>query len=436
MSVMALVDCNNFFVSCERAIDPSLEAQPVVVLSNNDGCIISRSEEAKRLGIRMGEPYWKIRSELERQGIRVFSSNFALYSRKSEHIAAVLKQFSPLVEAYSIDESFMALNHVPASSLREFSREMQITVKKETGIPVSIGLADTKTLAKLANRIAKKSPRLGGILNLYRSNQLDMALSRTPVEAVWGIGRRLTQSLHGAKVFTARELRDCQDAWILRRYNVVLLKTVLELRGTPCLPIQTRVPPRKSVMYSRSFGELIECRSQMEAAVATFTARAAEKLREDGMAAQHLGIYMRTSRFIPSENRTSNYGEVFFQVPTDCTHDLIREALAITRSIYQEGYAYYKAMITLNDLTPTTEKQMGLFETRDVNRLQTLMQTLDRINRTFGLGTLQYAAEGFEKPWVSKRQQLSQVHWEVPSIPLQETGAARPRLGFVHPVHG
>lgn len=437
MPVFALVDCNNFFVSCERAVEPSLQGKPVVVLSNNDGCIISRSDEAKRLGIRMGEPYFKIRGELVRQRVQVFSSNFALYNAKSEQIIAILERFSPQLERYSIDEAFLQLQNIPTASLREYAAEIRSVVLRETGVPVSIGIAETKTLAKLANGIAKKAQRLQGILNLYRSTQLDMALSRIPVEQVWGIGRRLSGSLHGAKIFTARDLRDADDKWILRRYNIVLLKTVLELRGTSCFPIRETVPPRKSIMYSRSFGNLIETQSQMEEAISAFTARAAEKLREDNLVARHLGVYIRTSRFIPPEARFRNYGETFFPSPTDCTHDLIREALAIIRRIFREGYAYYKAMITLNDVSPVSERQMGLFETRDVNRLQTLMHTLDRINHTFGSGTLQYAAEGFEKPWVSKRENLSQRP-SPPNMAWSETGDARRRavIGFVHPVHG
>jgi DNA polymerase V len=437
MPIFALVDCNNFFVSCERAVDPSLVGKPVVVLSNNDGCIVSRSEEAKGLGIRMGEPYFKIRAELARQRVQVFSSNFALYNAKSEQIINILTRFSPQLERYSIDEAFLQLQNVPISSLRAYAAEMKATVLRETGVPVSIGIAETKTLAKLANGIAKKAPRLQGILNLYRSSQLDMALSRIPVEQVWGVGRRLSHSLQAAKIFTARDLRDTDDKWILRRYNIVLLKTVLELRGTSCFPIRDTVPPRKSIMYSRSFGNLIETQSQMEEAISTFTARAAEKLREDKLVARHLGVYIRTSRFIPPEARFRNYGEVFFHSPTDCTSDLIREALAIIRRIFREGYAYYKAMITLNEVSPATERQMGLFETRDVNRLQTLMHTLDRINRTFGNGTLQYAAEGFEKPWVSKRQNVSQ-HPQQPGLQLPETRDERRRavIGFVHPIHG
>jgi DNA polymerase V len=443
MTIIALVDCNNFFVSCERSADPALEGRPVVVLSNNDGCIISRSDEAKQLGIRMGEPYFKIREQLKQKQVRVFSSNFALYSAKSVQVMELLKQFSNILEFYSIDESFLNLNHIPPRMLRDFALEMKGKIKQQSGIPVSIGIAETKTLAKLANAIAKKAKRFEGVLNLYQSPHLDLALSRTPVEKVWGVGRRNAIALRNANVLTARDLRDTKDSWILRRFNVVMMKTVLELRGTPCLPIQQSPPERKSVMYSRSFGTLIETQQHMEAAVSDFTARAAEKLREAGMAAHYLSVYMRTSKYLAPDARYSTSGELWLPAATDCTHDLIREALGITRRIFREGFQYYKVAILLTELVPASEKQMSLFETRDVNQLQTLMQTLDSINHTFGARTLQYAAEGLQKPWSSKKEILSSAGMaattemsKTKTQPLSKTVSPRPLLGFVHPVHG
>lgn len=437
MSIIALVDCNNFFVSCERSADPTLEGQPVVVLSNNDGCIISRSEEAKQLGVRMGEPYFKIREELKRRGVRVFSSNFALYSAKSVQVMEALKQFTSLLEFYSIDESFLSLNHIQPPMLRDFAHEMKAKIRQQTGIPVSIGIAETKTLAKLANAIAKKARRFEGVLNLNQSPQLDLALSRTPVENVWGVGRRNAVALRNANIVTARDLRDAKDSWILRRFNVVLMKTVLELRGTSCLPIRQSAPERKSVMYSRSFGTLIETQPQMESAVSDFTARAAEKLRESGMATQYVSVYMRTSKYLAPNARYSTSGEMWLPAPTDCTHDLIRDALGITRRIFRDGFQYYKVAILFTELVPAHEKQMSLFETRDVNRLNTLMQTLDSINHTFGSGTLQYAAEGLQKPWLSKKEILSPAGLAAAKAQrLSKSVSPRPMLGFVHPVQG
>jgi DNA polymerase V len=442
MSVIALADCNNFFVSCERSVDPSLENRPVVVLSNNDGCVISRSGEAKLLGIEMGVPYFKIRDQIKRQRIAVFSSNFTLYALKSSAVFESLNQFTPHSEFYSIDESFLSLSHVPAKLLREYALEIQATVRKETGIPVSIGIAETKTLAKLANAIAKRNLRMKGLLNLYQSPQMDMALSRVPVERVWGVGRRLSASLQKARIYTARDLRDKSDHWILKRYSTVLLKTVLELRGQPCFPIQSSRPPRKSVMYSRSFGNLITSAAQMESVIAHFTAKAAEKLREDQLATRHLSIYMRTSRHIDRHLRYSSGGDVAFSTPTDCTHDLIREAVKLSRQVFRDGYAYYKASIGLNDTVPATQKQMNLFETRNVQQLDTLMETLDRINRQYGPNTLKYAVEGLDKEpgWQSRQSILSQSGLSVSQSlsPAALLGAERrrPLLGFVHPVHG
>lgn len=437
MTIIALVDCNNFFVSCERSADPTLEGKPVVVLSNNDGCIVSRSEEAKQLGIRMGEPYFKIRDELKRRNVRVFSSNFALYSAKSLQIEKALSDFTELREYYSIDELFLSLDHIPPRMLRDFAHEMKAKIRQQTGLPVSIGIAETKTLAKLANAITKKARRFDGVLNLYQSPQLDLALSRTPIERVWGVGRRNAIALRNANVLTARNLRDAKDSWILRRFNVVMMKTVLELRGTASFPMQQRAPQRKSVMYSRSFGTLIETQSHMEAAVSDFTARAAEKLRETGMTTQYLSVYMRTSKYVLPNDRYSTSGELWLPTPTDCTPDLIREALGITRRIFREGFQYYKVAIVLTELVPANEKQMSLFETRDVSRLETLMQTLDSINHTYGFGTLQYAAEGLYKPWISRKEILSSAGKAATKrLPMPNPTGARPLLGFVHPVQG
>ncbi len=440
MSVIALVDCNNFFVSCERSVDPSLENRPVVVLSNNDGCVISRSSEAKLLGIEMGVPYFKIKEQLKRQNVAVFSSNFAFYARKSVAVYQSLKAFTPQIEFYSIDESFLNLQHIPAHLLRDYALEMQATVLRETGIPVSIGIAETKTLAKLANAIAKRNLRLKGVLNLYQSPQMEMALSRIPVEAVWGVGRRLSASLQKAHVYTARDLRDKPDAWIQKRYNVVLLKTVLELRGQACFPLQTVRPTRKSVMYSRSFGTLITTAAQLESVIANFTARAAEKLREDHLAAKQISVYVRTSRHVDPTFRYSNSGEAFLTTPTDCTHDLIREAVKLARQLFQDGYAYYKTMVSLNDTVPATEKQISLFETRDVQKLDSLMTTLDQINRTLGPNGIRYASEGLGKTpvWAARQDVLSDAGRNLmrsESLTLDPNGP-RPLLGFVHPVHG
>jgi DNA polymerase V len=440
MPVVALADCNNFFVSCERAVDPTLENRPVVVLSNNDGCVISRSNEAKAMGIRMGEPYFKLKSRMNMAHVRVISSNFNLYTAKSAQVMAVLAKFSPQLEHYSVDEAFLTLNEVPKPLLRACAMDIRQAVFRETGIPVSLGIAETKTLAKLANAIAKKSARFGGVSNLFQSPHWDMVLSRTPVGEVWGVGRRLSNSLSASGIATGQVLRDADDRWILRRFNVTLLRTVLELRGTPCFPLETgHGGLRQSVMYTRSFGQLITRLEQLESAVASFAAHAAEKLREERVAAQGLTVYFRTSRHIDEDSRFSACGEVRLPAPTDCTQDLIHAALSVTREIFCAGYSYYKAGILLTGLVPASEKQMSLFETRDLGKLDTLMHTLDVINRTHGAGTLQFAAEGTHKPWLSRKEGLSPAGLAACEsgalLPVTGEGTVvyRPKVGFVHP---
>lgn len=441
MPIVALADCNNFFVSCERSVDPSLESRPVVVLSNNDGCIISRSQEAKALGIRMGAPYFKIKHDLNRWKVRVLSSNFNLYTAKSAHVMQALSLFSSQLEWYSIDEAFFLLNDVPKPLLRSCALDIRRAVFRETGIPVSLGIAETKTLAKLANAIAKKSARFGGVSNLFQSPDWDMVLSRTPVGKVWGIGYRLDKALMNSGLQTGLALRDADDRWILKRFSVTLLRTVQELRGVYALPVETApTAQRQSVIYTRSFGSLISAQSQLEPAVASFAARAAEKLRESGMAARVLSVYFRTSRHIDQGEWYSAYGNVRLPAYTDCTQDLIQATLSVTRQIYKQGYNYYKAGIFLSELVPAAEKQMSLFETRDLGKLDTLMHTLDTINQAHGAGTLQFAAEGLAKPWLSRKQELSSADlagFDFSQLPhLPKLAVSRPKLGFVHPVHG
>ena len=439
MTYFALVDCNNFFVSCERAVDPALQNKPVVVLSNNDGCIVSRSQEAKALGIRMGEPYFKIKGELNRKKVRVISSNFNLYTRKSEQVMQVLAQFTPQLEVYSIDEAFLQLDALSVPVLRELGRDIRQAVLRETRIPVSLGLAETRTRAKLANAIAKKNLRFEGVLNLVHSPHWDMILTRTPVGRVWGVGRNLLKSLSNAGITTARALRDADDRWLLKRFNVTLLRTVLELRGISCISLQ-RKAMRHSVMYTRSFGQLITQQPQLESAVAGFAAHAGEKLREEGMVAGHMTVYFRTSRHIGTEAMYSACGETRLLTPTACTQDLIQAALTVTRQIFKPGYGYYKAGIILRELAPCEERQMSLFETRDLDRLDRLTRTLDDINRAFGAGTLQYAVEGLEKPWLSRRNNLSEAGLAAclssQKANHSEPSQHRPMIGFVHPVHG
>lgn len=416
LPVFALVDCNNFFVSCERVFNPKLEGKPVVVLSNNDGCIIARSNEAKALGIAMGDPLFKVRNLVERHGVHVFSPNFSLYSDMSSRVMETLYQFSSRMEVYSVDEAFLDLSGVNPADLASFGRRIRETVRQWTGIPISVGIAETKTLAKIAAELAKKSPKTQGVLNITRSPLQDLALRRTPIADVWGVGRQYASHLQRQGMQTALDLRQAKDARIIKRFGVVLMRTVYELRGTSCLGLVREPAPKKSITYSRSFGRLVTSFDAMAQAVSAYTARAAEKLRAQKLAAQALEVYITTSRFREWEPQYRNTVVLRLPVATACTPQLLNTALTGLKQIYRDGYRYKKASVTLLELVPANQIQQNLFDTLDRSRLTRLMQALDRVNLTWGSGTLRYAAEGLYKSTWRMRQELRSrrftTHWD------------------------
>jgi DNA polymerase V len=301
-SAIALVDCNNFYVSCERVFDPKLAGRPVVVLSNNDGCIIARSEEAKALGIKMGALLFKTEHIVDAYDVAVYSSNYPLYGDMSQRVMGALQEFTPEVEVYSIDEAFLRLEAGPDLTLAERAAEVREKVGRWTGIPVSIGIAPTKTLAKLASRVVKRAPVTHGVFDLISPSDQTAVLDETPVEDLWGVGPAYSALLHKAGVETARKLRDADRRWVRRRMTVVGARIVEELRGVSCLPVEQCPPAKKSVTCSRSFGALVESVSEMREAVAVYTTRAAERLRKHGMAAGVVTVFINTNRFGEGRN--------------------------------------------------------------------------------------------------------------------------------------
>ena len=299
--IFALVDCNNFYVSCERVFQPCLNGKPVVVLSNNDGCVIARSEEAKALGIPMGLPFFQMRERFTGHTIETYSSNYALYGDMSTRVMTILKQFSPEVEVYSIDEAFLNLAGCGNGDLISYGHLIHRSVKQWTGIPISIGIGETKTLAKLANRLAKRSDHVQGVVDLTSSQHQDDILASIPVKDIWGIGRSYSRLLQSNGIRTALELRDADDRWIRQQMGVVGVRIVWELRGISCLPLELSPPPKKSLMVSRSFGRPIATLDEMREAVATYTTRAAEKLRRHRLAAGILSVFLMTNRFKEDE---------------------------------------------------------------------------------------------------------------------------------------
>ncbi len=392
---MALVDCASFYCSCERVFDPSLAHVPVAVLSNNDGCIIARTEEVKELGIPMGAPYFKHKARLARHGVRVFSSNYALYADLSRRVMDVLRMFSPEVEVYSIDEAFLHLAWQPAAAMTETARTIRQKVLRWTGIPVRVGIGPTKTLAKIAMVHAKKRP--AQVCNLVDDPDLDALLAAVPVSDVWGIGRSYGKLLPAHGVHTARDLRDVPDEWARRHMTVVGLRTVWELRGTPCLPLEGLPPTRKGLIRSRSFGQPVTRLADLREAVATRTSRAAEKLRHFGLDATALQVFITTKHYTRGPQYSNAVG-VTLPRATNYTPELIEAALACLDRIYRPGYAYKKAGVLCADLVPHVPAQGHLFLDRNP-KYDALMQAVDHINAKYGRQAIFVARCGIRRPW-------------------------------------
>jgi DNA polymerase V len=412
--LFALIDCNNFYVSCERLFQPMLHGKPVVVLSNNDGCVIARSDEAKALGIPMGLPAFKLTDLVQEHTIEVYSSNYTLYGDLSARVMTTLTQWTPEVEVYSIDEAFLKFSALPPGALTAYGQTMRATIQQWTGIPVSIGIGPTKTLAKLANRLAKRSPAAQGVVALTAPGEIEATLTETPIEDIWGIGPGYTRRLKAHKITTALQLRDVNDRWVRQELGIVGLRLAWELRGISCLPLELCPPPKQSLMVSRSFGRPITTLIEMREAVATYMTRAAEKLRRSHVAARVLTVFLMTNRFA-DEPQYSNSVTMPLPVTTQDTAELIRYALRGIEQLFREGYRYQKAGVILTALVPAHQIQAHLFDQHDREHSQKLMAALDTINREWGSGTIRYAAVGLRPGWLmrcARRSPRYTTRWE------------------------
>src|SRR2546427_2996054 len=378
--VFALVDCNNFYVSCERVFDPKLDGKPVLVLSNNDGIVVARSNEAKALGIAMGVPAFQIRALIRKHDVQVFSSNYALYGDLSRRVMDTLAQFSPQVEVYSIDEAFLSLSGFTGRNLTEYGRAIRATVKRWTGIPVSVGIAETKTLAKIAGEVAKRTRDAGGVCDLTAWPDRGAVLADIPVEDVWGVGPNWARLLTESGVRTARDLREADEHWIRKRMGVVGARIVQELRGVSCLTVEDCPPPKQAVTVSRMFGRPIITLAEMREAVAAYTARAGEKLRHERLAATGLTVFLTTNPFKTDEPPDSNPATIKLPAVTDATPDLLRYALRGSERIYRDRDRYNKAGVMLTALVPASQVQGDLFDDRDRERPSVLMRLLAQLN--------------------------------------------------------
>jgi DNA polymerase V len=384
------------------------------VLSNNDGCVIARSEEAKALGIPMGMPAFQLDQQFPNHAIEVYSSNYALYGDMSERVMQVLAQFTPEVEIYSIDEAFLNLAGCGNGDLASYGHGIRRTVSQWTGIPTSIGIGETKTLAKLANRVAKRVKDAQGVVDMTASQHQEEVLAAIPVQDIWGIGPSYSRLLQSHGIHTALDLRQAKDWWIRKQMGVVGLRIVWELRGISCLSLLPCPPPKKSLMVSRSFGKPITTLDEMREAVATYTSRAAEKLRRNKLAAGVLTVFITTNHF-SDEPQYSNAVTLTLPVATSDTAELLAYALCGMEHIFQTGFQYKKAGILLTELVPDQQIQLSLFDGRDRDRSARLMTAVDYINTQMGAGTIRYAAVGFRNRWKmrsARRSPRYTTRWE------------------------
>ncbi len=403
---IALVDCNSFYVSCERLFNPKIRKRPVVVLSNNDGCIISRSNEAKALGIKMGEPYFKAKNIIIKNKVEVFSSNYSLYGDLSRRVMRTLKRFNADIEVYSIDEAFMDLSNFPDSEVEKVGKEIRETVLKWTGIPTSIGIAKTKTLSKVANHIAKK--KKSGVTSLIGIKNIDPILEKVEINDIWGVGKQLTKFYQKSGIYNAKQLKNKSNTWIKKCSNVLSSRTAMELRGIPCIDIETTQSKRKSCVVSRSFGQRIEKYQELKEAVANYCLNASEKIRSESLVAKAITVFVRTSPFQRSFGYYANSKTVDFPIATNNSIETVTTAVAILESIFKNGYRYQKAGVMLTGLS-NDDGRKNLFSSEKDLKISNLMKSIDNTNYRYGRSTLSIASAGVQKRWNMKREHSSKI---------------------------
>ncbi|WOJ29004.1 Y-family DNA polymerase [Citrobacter koseri] len=407
--MFALVDVNSFYASCETVFRPDLKGRPVVVLSNNDGCVIARSAAAKPF-VKMGEPYFKQKETFRRHGIVAFSSNYEFYADMSNRVMTTLEEMSPRVEIYSIDEAFCDLTGVRnCRDLTEFGREIRTTVLQRTHLTVGVGIAQTKTLAKLANYAAKKWQRqTGGVVDLSNVDRQRKLLAALPVGEVWGIGRRIAKKLEGMGIKTALDLADTDIRFIRRHFNVVLERTVRELRGEPCLELEEFAPVKQEIVCSRSFGDRVTEYSAMRQAICSYASRAAEKLRGEHQYCRFISAFVKTSPFALNEPYYGNSASVKLLTPTQDSRDIIGAATRCLDAVWKDGHRYQKAGVMLGDFFSQGVAQLNLFDDNAPRAgSERLMEVLDHLNAKDGRGILYFAGQGIQQQWQMKREMLS-----------------------------
>jgi len=403
---IALIDCNSFYVSCERLFNPKIRKLPVVVLSNNDGCIISRSNEAKALGIKMGEPYFKARNIIIKNNVQVFSSNYSLYGDISRRVMRTLKRFNSKIEIYSIDEAFLDLSNFSDKEVKDVGKEIRNTVLQWTGIPTSIGIAETKTLSKVANHIAKKQK--SGVVSLVNIKDLDPILEKVEVRDIWGVGKQLSKFYIKNGIYNAKQLKNASNTWIKKTKNYLRTRTAMELRGVPCIEIETKQTKRKSCCVSRSFGKKVEKLRELKESVTSYCLNAAEKIRSESLVCKSITVFIRTSPFQNKGIFYSNSKTIDFPIATNNSIEIVKNALEGLDLIYKDGFKYQKAGIILSGLSDS-EKGNSLFKSTKDERIKNLMQSIDSTNYRYGRSTISLASAGINKKWSMRRQYSSKI---------------------------
>ncbi len=406
-NAIALLDCNNFYASCERVFDASVRRKPVVVLSNNDGCVIARSEEAKQIGVTMGSPLFKVESLLDEQDAAVFSSNYALYGDMSFRVMNLLESFTPEIEVYSIDEAFLSLEP-RKKSLETLGHSIREKIYKWTGIPVSIGIAETKVLAKIANKRAKKAElKEHGVLNLYHSDKTEAILKDTLIGDIWGIGYRSGLKLKANNILTAWALRETDNRLIRRLLTVTGARIALELRGIKCLPFEFVQTKKHNITCSRSFGQTVADYESLKEATLYFLTRACEKLRKHNLAANAVTVLLSTDRFRPVPAPYSNTATYSSTYPTDSNQEIQHWALKTLERIYKPHYEYRRAGIILSGLVPAEKLTKRMFDDERFEQQHKLMKAMDEINRKFGKDTVRFGGVKTEGDWKMKQARKS-----------------------------
>ena len=423
MRSIALIDVNNFYVSCERVFNPKLAGKPVVVLSNNDGCAVARSNEVKALGIAMGTPWFKLKDLVKQHGIIGLSSNYALYADMSNRVMSILHEFSPNQEVYSIDESFLDLSGFRSRDLIQYGQQMRKRILKWTGLPVSVGIASTKTLSKLANHCAKKRPAFNGVCNFNAMSdlELDALLAQLDVGEIWGIGRKLAPQLQALGFKSALDLKRANPQRIRQQFSVVMEKTIRELNGTVCIEMEEISPLKQQIISSRSFGYAVCDYNSLAESITLYACSAAEKLRRQHCFSGSVYIYIRTSPFKPNDPFYSNGMTIPLTSPTDDSRQLVNAALWGLKQIYKPNYNYAKAGVMLGEIVSKLRIQTDLFsQSEDSPKSEALMAAMDNINRKMGKASIKLASEGFKRPWRMKQGNKSPSYttrWEdLPAI--------------------